>query len=308
MSAEIPDGAVLVARAILNSSLWTMRPADCKVAVTCIALCNSQPSKWFDGRSEITILRGSFVRSWGNFVKSCALPLQVVRTSVEHLEVTNFLTRFSTRLYTVFTLPKYEHYQDLTKYSDSVMLKSNMVSNTPLTTNNNNRHQKPIRNLSDPSGKKGGRNGVAVVVPERTADPILEKTCVRVSMELLASIKMADSVARAFAATKSAGEVLRVVQQARLQKKPAGWARTALENDWLLPEAGGPELEEVVSRVTLAGVRVDSHFRKKISASSLKVETGRRPGEDEASWFKRVNDDIRRTKESARSGGREKGK
>jgi hypothetical protein len=133
MPAEIPDGAVIVARAIMNSSLWTMRAEDCKVAITCLVLANWKDRKWFDGQKEIMIRRGQFVRSREDFAKACGLSLQRTRTSVKHLENTGFLTRFSTKYYTVFTIPKYQHYQDLTKYSDSVMSKSNPVSNPRLT-------------------------------------------------------------------------------------------------------------------------------------------------------------------------------
>jgi hypothetical protein len=128
MPAEIPDGAVIVARAILNSSLWTMRPQDCKVAITCIALCNWTPRKWWDGKQEITIERGQFVRSWNGLAKASCLTKKQIRTSVLHLQNTGFLARKSAGRYSIFTLPKYLHYQDLTKYSDSVILKTGTTS------------------------------------------------------------------------------------------------------------------------------------------------------------------------------------
>jgi hypothetical protein len=125
VGAEIPDGAVLVARAILNSSLWTMRPEDCKVAVTCIALCNWKPAKWFDGRREVVIGRGQFVRSLKDMAEAAHLSLQTVRTSLRNLESTGFLTRKSTSRYTIISVPKYEFYQDLSKYSDSANTRAN---------------------------------------------------------------------------------------------------------------------------------------------------------------------------------------
>ena len=63
MGAEIPDGAVIVARAIVNSSLWKMRAEDRVVAVTCLAIANKKAKKWFDGQKQIVIERGQFVRS-----------------------------------------------------------------------------------------------------------------------------------------------------------------------------------------------------------------------------------------------------
>ena len=152
MPAEIPDGAVIVARAIMNSSLWTMRAEDCKVAITCLVLANWKDKRWFNGQKEIVILRGQFVRSREDFAKACGLSLQRTRTSVKHLENTGFLTRFSTKYYTVFTIPKYNHYQDLTKYSDSVISKSNPVPNPPLTR----AQPTPNHKQEGKEGKEGG--------------------------------------------------------------------------------------------------------------------------------------------------------
>lgn len=302
MAAEIPDGAVLVARAIVNSSLWTMRPEDCKVAITCISLSNSKPRKWFDGEKDIIIPRGSFVRSWGNFVKSCALPLQVVRTSVQHLVSTDFLTRYSTRGYTVFTLPKYEHYQDLTKYSDSVMSKTNMVSNTPLTTNNNNTEKNGPESLKTKTTEDGK---IVVVVPEKSREGTLEKVAHQISMALLESVKMAPKVAGGLASQNTVGQVLRAVQQARLQKKPGGWARMALEGGWTLPPASDPELSEVAGRMEAWLDQQKKAFAPKNGHGGKMTITARLSGESEAEWFRRVNDDLRKRKE-AKPVGREK--
>lgn len=128
MSAEIPDGAVIVARAILNSSLWTMRPEDCKVALTCIAVANHKAMKWWDGDREILIERGQFVRSWDKLAEASHLSVKTVRTSVQNLENSGFLARLRAKRYSIYTIPKYQHYQDLTKYSDSVIQKAGKTS------------------------------------------------------------------------------------------------------------------------------------------------------------------------------------
>lgn len=133
MGAEIQDGAVLVARAILNSSLWTMRAEDKVVAITCIAIASWKDGKWFDGVTEIPVRRGQFVRSWAGLADDSGESIQTVRTSVQHLENVGFLTRKSTGRYHVFTIPKYSHYQDLTKYSDRIAMESNRIPNSPLT-------------------------------------------------------------------------------------------------------------------------------------------------------------------------------
>jgi hypothetical protein len=119
MGAEIPDGAFLVARAILNSSLWTMRPEDRIVAITCIGLTSWRPSRWFDGKQNITINRGQFVRSWDGLAEACNLSVKTTRTCVKHLESAGFLARKQAGRYSVYTIPKYEFYQRMANYSDS---------------------------------------------------------------------------------------------------------------------------------------------------------------------------------------------
>lgn len=121
MAAEIPDGAVIVARAILNSSLWTMRAEDRIVAITCVCLANFRPKRWFDGHKEIQIGRGQFVRSLEGLAEAARVTKKVLRTSLQHLENTGFLARSRAQRYTLYTIPKYDHYQDLTKYSDSAV-------------------------------------------------------------------------------------------------------------------------------------------------------------------------------------------
>ncbi len=339
---------MIVARAILNSSLWKMRLEDRIVAITCMALCNKRPKKWFDGVESIIIQRGQFVRSREQMAKACEMSVQAVRTSIEHLEECEFLTRTLTRAYTLYTIPKYMHYQDLTKYSDSGVRKPTRVltrSQPGKTPKSNPTFSRaPIRNPIDSKGVAGvlvncgenltseisksnhkqqqqtktksesaakpDRNGLGdsvVVVPEGTTDPILEKISVRISMDLLASIKMEDSVAHAFAATKSVGTILGVVQQARLQKKPAGWARSSLEKGWRQPDAAGPELQEIIDKVKADVEHSNSRFVRKAMGSGIKLETERRPGEDERTWLKRVTDELNRKKQGAGSGRREKG-
>lgn len=309
MPAEIPDGAVLVARGILNSSLWTMRPADRVVALTCIAICNHRPAKWFDGSKEILIKRGQFVRSWEELRKACGLPLQVVRTSVQHLENTDFLTRFSTRVYTLFTIPKYEHYQDLTKYSDSAVVEPNTVSNTRLTRDQHaaNNKQQPQPPRSSPvrrsSGKTGPRRNGSVVVVQRatTKSPMLKRICVNVGVELLCGVGLSASLSRAFASEKTVLQILSVVQQARLQKKPGGWARAALENSWSVPPADGAEVDEIMKKVSSESEKVRSLLPQKREVKSNLPS--RLPGEDDRTWLRRVSDELRARKQAAKPNG-----
>lgn len=120
MAAEIPDGAFIVARAIFNSSLWTMRDKDRLLAITLIGLANWKDRRWFDGKESITIKRGQLVRSLRDLAESARLSFKSTRTSLARLEKCGFLARERAHAYTLYTVPKYDFYQDLSKYSDSV--------------------------------------------------------------------------------------------------------------------------------------------------------------------------------------------
>lgn len=138
MGAEIPAGAVLVARAITNSSLWTMRAADRILAITCICMANWKPKKWFDGETAGVIDRGQFITSYEHLAEAAKLSIQNVRTSLRNLEKVGFLTRKVTRRWTLLTLCKYDHYQDMSKYynttSNSEVTDDQQAINIQLTT------------------------------------------------------------------------------------------------------------------------------------------------------------------------------
>ncbi len=119
MAAEIPDGAFLVARAIFNSSLWTMGNEDRILAITCIGLANWKPRKiWIDGK-EVEIKRGQFLRSLDQLTEASRLSKKNVRTSLNHLISAQFLAREAAGVSFIYTVCKYDRYQDLTKYADS---------------------------------------------------------------------------------------------------------------------------------------------------------------------------------------------
>lgn len=299
MPAEIPDGAVIVARAILNSSLWTMRIEDRIVALTCIMLCNRRRKKWFDGSRDIMIERGQFVRSREKLAEACNLPLQVVRTSLDHLKTSDFLTRTSTRDYTLYTLPKYHHYQDLTKYSDIVgeNLTQELTRSQPQTTTPDT---SPVP--SEPSRRsRGGTNGSAVVVvSDSWADPILSRPSFHFSLKLLEEVKMAKSVASAFASQKPVGLILRVVQQAKLQRQPGGWARIALESEWSLPEVDKDTLGKAIFSLKLNSEKSGSSRSRGSSVDSIRERFPRKSGESDDQWFRRASQALVLEKKGAK--------
>lgn len=167
MGAEIPDGAVLIARAIFNSSLWTMRNQDRILAITLIGLANWQDRKWFDGERDVVIRRGELVRSLDDLAEAAQLSVQNVRTSLSRLEKTGFLTRKPTRRYTHLTLCKYDFYQKMSNYSDT-------VSNRQLTRDQHDPNTTLTGTQHDPNNKQElqeGEEGKELCVEAKTSTP-----------------------------------------------------------------------------------------------------------------------------------------
>ena len=119
MAADIPDGAVIVARAIVNSSLWTMPDRDLRLALLCIVRAQHRDTRFYDGRTAVIVRRGQFLTSRRKLATEARMSEQNVRSALNHLESTHFLTQKSTQHGTLITLPKYDFYQDLRKYSDA---------------------------------------------------------------------------------------------------------------------------------------------------------------------------------------------
>jgi len=169
MAAEIPDGAVLVARAILNSSLWTQRMPDRILAITCICVANWRPRKiWFDGH-QIEVGRGQFIRSIQQLAEASRLTVQNVRSSLNHLISTGFLTRIPKGQSYLYTVSKYDKYQDLTKYADSEWQTDNKGSNKE-ANKAPTRHQQGTNNKQEREEcKEGGSGGETPEMDAQTA-------------------------------------------------------------------------------------------------------------------------------------------
>ena len=202
----------------------------------------------------------------------------------------------------MYTLPKYLHYQDLTKYSDSIVETSNPEANPRLTTNNNNKEYPQPKSKTRPEAS--GEIGFVVVVgPDSWADPILGKPSFRLAQSYLEEIKMAKGIAHTYATTKPIGLVLRVVQQAKLQRSPAGWARNALQNDWSLPEAQAADVQWLIAR-RKDDVTTAQASGGKSSTDKIHEKFPRKPGETEDQWFKRASRELVASKKGGKVNGR----
>lgn len=100
------------------------------VFLHCILAAN-----WKDGRFKGRVIpRGSFVSSLPQIAKQTELSIQNVRTAINHLKSTNELTVKTTSQYSVFTVVKYDLYQDDNRQSNRQPTGNQQATNRQLTT------------------------------------------------------------------------------------------------------------------------------------------------------------------------------
>jgi hypothetical protein len=116
MGAAISKGYVFVSRDILSSTLWQRRPEERIAAITSIVVANHQAVEWHDGRRDIQIGRGQFVRTWADLAQSCNLSHKTTRRAIDRLVEATFLSRSVKGKYSLYSIPKYGIYQDLDRY------------------------------------------------------------------------------------------------------------------------------------------------------------------------------------------------
>lgn len=131
---ELPEGAVLIARKILESSLWKMSAQDRVVAITCLLVANYTIGSAESGGREITLKRGQFSAAWDKLARWCRLPIEKTQESVARLITAEFLTNAVVDGIPVFTIPKYDHYQDPSKYWESGRRGTPRADAAPLET------------------------------------------------------------------------------------------------------------------------------------------------------------------------------
>lgn len=108
---------------------WYQDGKTARVFIHCLLKAN-----WKDGRFKgIDVPRGSFISSYGNLAVELGMSVQSVRTSINHLISTSELTSKGYSQFSIFTVVKYNDYQEPNKETN-IQLTSNQQA-----TNNNRR-------------------------------------------------------------------------------------------------------------------------------------------------------------------------
>lgn len=148
--------------------------------------------------------------------------------------------------------------------------------------NNNNNHNKSV--VTGPHHRKSRREsaetgtGETTTAPLSREDGLLNSVNFRGGLLLLLSTRMSDAAAKGLAGSYPVGRIAAVVIASQSQRSPAGWTRTALEKDYVVPELTEAERASVLEEL----------------AKSPRVELppeakgGRRANESSEDYFARV--------------------
>lgn len=101
------DGYIKIHRKIISDWEWYSNINDTRLWFHCLLKAN-----WKDGYFEGQIIpRGSFVCSYGNLAKEVGLSVHQVRTSLNHLILTNNVAIKTTNKFSIISILNYEKYQ-----------------------------------------------------------------------------------------------------------------------------------------------------------------------------------------------------
>jgi hypothetical protein len=132
------NGFIKLWRKFTETSFYKS-PNTAHLAVHLLLDCNHEPKKFiFNGKEEVCD-RGQTVTGLLALNMATGISIQSLRTSLEILENTGFLTSKVTNRFRVISICKYNEYQDK---PTSKLTISQQSTNNQLTTNNNDKNDK----------------------------------------------------------------------------------------------------------------------------------------------------------------------
>lgn len=120
---KIEGGYILLARKILESPSWQgLNDAGKSVMITLLTLTNHKEKKWYNPveKKEVVIKRGECVIGRKSLAVKSLVSERSVRTAINTLKTTKFLTIKTTSHFSLITICNYELYQNPKSYTDQV--------------------------------------------------------------------------------------------------------------------------------------------------------------------------------------------
>ena len=124
-------------------------PNAAHLAVYLLLECNHEPKKFVFNGEEITIDRGQCLTGRVKIAFDTGMSEQNVRTSLDILKLTSFLTIKATNRFSIISIGNYGRYQDVsTTKLTSNLTNHQPATNQPLTTNNNYKNDNNEKNTT----------------------------------------------------------------------------------------------------------------------------------------------------------------
>lgn len=101
------NGFILLHRKIIKEWEWYSNVNDRLVFIHCLLSANWEDG-WFEG---VKIPRGSFATSYKNLAEEIGISVHQLRTSLNHLKLTNNVAHISNRQFSIITINNYNKYQ-----------------------------------------------------------------------------------------------------------------------------------------------------------------------------------------------------
>ena len=168
--ANFSDGFIKIYRSLLNWE-WHTDPNTLSLFIHCLLLANHSERKW----RGITIPRGSFVSSIPHLAQHTGMSERNVRTALKHLKSTGEVTGKSTNKYTLFTVEKYDFYQQDDRQNDRQVTGNRQASDRQVTTNKNEKNEKNEKKEEQKEKKKKEKFEPKRMIEEYTDDHSLRE-------------------------------------------------------------------------------------------------------------------------------------
>lgn len=153
------DGWIKLHRKLLDNSLWMDCNANQKVVMITILLrANHEPKKWVYKGQEYVANAGEFVTSLCSLCSLTGLKINIVRNTLDKLEMYKFITKTTTNKNTLIKVENWDLYQgqsnednkennkennkDITKTLTQDITKTSQRHNKDITTNKNDKNYK----------------------------------------------------------------------------------------------------------------------------------------------------------------------
>lgn len=164
---------------------------------------------------------------------------------------------------------------------------------------------------SSSGGTTGPESGLVVAVPtgkageDRGSPPsaapkasLQDQVSSRLSTPILEAIGVDGGIAELLAKAYPAIRILHVVEHAKGQDNPGGFARKALEQGWTVPESNGAGLAKMIAALEVEAAAKEKRWERMGGSSVAKKdpEFARREGESEDEHFKRVDELLKKRK------------